>query len=49
MSTRLDHYEIPHRKNAAEWVMFVVVWPVVRLYAWIFTTKARRHGEEMER
>jgi hypothetical protein len=26
--------EIPHRKNAAEWIIWVVCWPVVNVMRW---------------
>jgi hypothetical protein len=45
MSTPPDQHEIPHRKNAAEWLMFLLIWPVLLLFGCLFTTEARRHGE----
>lgn len=38
--------EIPHRKNAAEWVMFAALYPLdLILRAWMRTTAKRSTGE----
>jgi hypothetical protein len=42
-----DPYHVPHRKNAAEWVMWLALRPlvpVVRLIGRLRTRKEHRHG-----
>jgi hypothetical protein len=42
-----DPYHVPHRKNAAEWVMWLALLPLVpiaHLLARVRNTREHRHG-----